>query len=290
MLVEHGLASEAKARIESRMQRLSVEATSSDAATELAALRQCFVLDVLCDGLRDFDGATEWLSVKGAQHGSVGIKPPEGGVPMAGERGSATDIAGLLLEVQRRREAACSSTARQKGSSVARETEEYFTMTGEMSDGDWPECTFREERGSAEAMGSSVQPVAVESSQGRGKIAAQTAVPRFLSLPPGATSRIKLGSGGIRALYLYVLDAARKSWVTTEASRMWLRLGIDWRQALFALASCTVVFALVAESRALGAAAKRWWRDLRAALRGLVAELLALGFSTPTPVARPTRT
>ena len=57
----------------------------------------------------------------------------------------------------------------------------------------------------------------------------------------------------------------------------WLQLFLQegWRQLLSGLAAVLLLYALVAERRAVGTAAKAWWRQLRAALK----DLLSLGLT-----------
>ena len=61
----------------------------------------------------------------------------------------------------------------------------------------------------------------------------------------------------------------------------------EWRHRLGALVSCVMLFALVAESRSLGAIARQWWRRVRIALRTLIEEdLMSHSLTLSPPVKR----
>ena len=118
---------------------------------------------------------------------------------------------------------------------------------------------------------------ASSSSTAVGSPSSSDRIPR--QLPPrlsvGTSSWIK--SLSIRAFAVRLV----KMFSDSGSATAWAR---GWQNTALTLASCIMVFALVAESRSIGTSVRLWWRTLREALRSMVSEILSMGLSiTPNP-------
>lgn len=297
-----GRAPEAKLHLERRLARLAEQplvepATGSAQRLELVALCRCFALDTLCDGMGDYDGAAAWLNQQQQRRGTTVADPPSGasGAVVVGPL-PLEQAQQLLLEVQERRKSRADQQAPGGGAPAAAlpsgkqqrppnpgarpSPSDFCTMTGGLSG--------EEEEGQAEGplhsdATSSGEPSALKAPG----TAAAAAIERRHALPPpppASSARLVLSRWWIaacRKLRCLLLQCAAR---LNSIGGLEGATG-SWPSTLYALASCALLFALVAEGRTLGAAAKLWWRQLRAALRSVMGELLAMGLSiTPNPL------
>jgi hypothetical protein len=303
LLVEQGRADQARLYLEQRQQleTLSIsrekKAPSSDEQQrrrEVAALCRCYVLDILSDGMGQWDDALAWLE-RQQQLPEVSLVPSD-------------EAAQLIKEVQQRRPAAASSSPASRSPSApvtpAPATPEAaggakpaaasasasaapawfasndaFTMTGMLNDEDW------EPRRNLAA---NARPVELPENEEPGPSARAAAVP---SDPP-EPSALERAARGVAAAVDGGASRLRVAWEGLSGRSdgaagarkalsegggvlrvLWESSGIS-RRLLPSLIAAVVVFAMVAERAALGAAAKSWLRQLRAGVR----ELLAMGF------------
>jgi len=289
-----------------------------DLRKEAIALGRCYVLDTLCGGLRDCDSATTWLaeqlerptflSLPETSHVRMDLLPREEverlmceveerraqRAPPQRRAGSTLDVrAGSTLDVRagsilgaakaegdergrprglgKKQSAASSSPVADflPGDDVDR-AECSFTMTGKLSDdGDGLAASVAPSRR---------QPAVDAAPSGRNPIHSDSKAEGLW--PSQAMTSI------LRSLAIF------RSWFNSSffnLARLLQRKSvvIEWRHRLGALASCVMLFALVAESRSLGAIARQWWRRVRIALRTLLEEdLMSHSLTLSPPVKR----
>ena len=320
LLIDQGQALDSKRLLEARWHHtLSSTASSSssshlgvddDLRKEAIALGRCYVLDTLCGGLRDCVSATTWLaeqlerptilSLPETSHVRMDLLPREEverlmceveerrarRAPPQRRAGSTLDVhAGSILDAAKaagdergrprglgkKQSAASSSPVADflPGDDVDR-AECSFTMTGKLSDdGDGLAASVAPSRRqpAVDAAPSGRNPIHSDSkAEGLWPSQAMTSILRSLAI---------CWSWFNSSFFNLARLLQRKSVVT------------EWRHRLGALVSCVMLFALVAESRSLGAIARQWWRRVRIALRTLIEEdLMSHSLTLSPPVKR----
>ena len=309
LLNDCGRASEAKLHLERRLSRLGEQpmeqrgaslgehplqpSTGSTPHLELLALSRCYALDTLCEGMGDHDGAAAWLTqqLDAAALADTGGSSSSGTVIVVGLL-PQEQVQQLLMEVHERKSRADQSSVSTALSAAAlRSGKQLPSRQAAQSASPSDFCTMTGELSGEEDEGQAVVHVrsdAVVSGKASALIASGAAA---AVRHPASPSRSPSSARLVFSKWWMAACGKVRPWLLQCATRLNAIGGIEggakssWLSTLYALASCALLFALVAEGRTLGAAAKLWWRQLRAALRSIMAELLSMGLSiTPNPL------
>jgi hypothetical protein len=305
--------------------------TDQELEVDIKASSKCFIIDVLCEGLKDFDTAEQWLMYQqdnmGDLHGGDSVPACPHSRNFLGE----SEVKDLLSKVEAKRGAAAamksptlksaakpftsasasatrvngfkplpsaavppsmrsgepsqsslSKSGNWKPSKVWPELQpslggsDFFTMMGDMPDCDACKPLLSEENPSSEAFTSGSAVTALNSSANQSlmlgtqekKSSSFSAVLRLLVWLISTT----------RTYGSYFFDQFKKRLAGGEG------LG-TLRKALVVMVSCALTLALVIESKTIVSATRAWWRQLRLALRTMMAELLSMGLViNPNPI------
>ena len=310
LLIDRGEAEQAKHLLEARIQRISINdiqgedvQSNDDLEKEAIGLGRCYVLDTLCGALRDWESAATWLKEQlklQTLESEGGPEPPLKGIGRSIL--PRREAEKLLLEVEERRTRAQPSrigSMEDKGGRTRSLEQKQSTVTRSSSVADVPPdgqpdpycCTMT---GSFldDGCDSSAASAALRRETSLDAEASRVRPKPKSSLTTVSNKNIKSESPKPISSILHV-HARWWPWFKASFFRMTQSLRYlqpyaitEWKCTVGALISCTLLFALVAESRSLGMVARQWWRQVRLALRTLAAELMSLSLTlSPSPLS-----